>query len=353
METVLKTIAKQANLDRILFTPALKNLYFKLAVGSGGATQFKHADGVRKGLNYAAENAADQKQVLLFCAVHELAHAYDLLLRYANEMTPVMVLAVRADESGSRPWKHWSLLDMGGTGWMQFHTHTLQELYDHLAIAYNLYAEKEIKIPALVIHTAYDHASAGDYNPKEELNLGSPAADWKGGGKKKMDFDAALKAMKEKKEKPTLQKLYRTLTDPLRDIYQSLGYTLPETGLPWAGKASADDTAAITCIPAEQETDGLYRLLCYRPMAPSALLQILSTKKQVFVIEPQPTPGVGVPPFFGAWKSRLPAGADTMVHSVCVEQDTGMLSAGRVEQIDRFRGDAEILAANESQFLSI
>lgn len=66
MHQVLTAIAKQANLERVLFTPSLKKLYFDMAVGSGGATQFKHAESIRAALNYSAEKSADKKRALVF-----------------------------------------------------------------------------------------------------------------------------------------------------------------------------------------------------------------------------------------------------------------------------------------------
>ena len=256
MERILKTIAKQANLDRVLFTPALKKLYFTMAMASGGATQFKHAESLRKGLSYAADKAGDNKHTLLFCSVHEIPDAYDMLLRFADELTPVIVLALRfgTDESG---YAHWSFGQLGGTGCMQFHTHTRQDLYNHLALGYYLYEEKKVHLPILVIHSSPSHECLGEYIPKEDINLGNPLMGLQSSrATKKLDFDAALAAVRQKKEKPTLRKIYENLIPVLREVYSDVGYNLPEQGLPMAGQDSGEDWAVITLVPPRKKRTG-------------------------------------------------------------------------------------------------
>jgi hypothetical protein len=346
VEKVLKTIAKQANLDRVLFTPALKKVYFDMAVGSGGATQFKHSDGVRKGLNFIADMAGQEKQTLLFCSLRELVQGYDQLLRYANEMTPIMVLALRhvKEEPASG---YWNIHDLGQTGWLQFHTHTLQELYDHLALGYHLFAEKKVKLPVMVIHSAASHQAAGDFTANESLNLGSPVQGFKA-KKKTMDFDAALKAMKEKKEKPTLPKLYQNIVETLRAIYTDFGYTVPEAGFPYIADEKEGETAIITSIPPEDNDPAFTRLLTYRPFFVGGVLESLQKKNTVAVVEPQPAPGVTVPPFYGELRGLLPSSYSGNLVSICIAENTGLLTKEQIKQIHKTVTDPKDIPSKTS-----
>ena len=350
MEHVLKTIAKQANLDRILFTPALKKLYFTMAMASGGATQFKHAETLRKGLLYAADKATDKKHTLLFCSVHEIPEAYDLLLQFADQLTPVIILALRdgTEESGYAFWSHSQL---AGTGWIQFHTHTRQELYNHLALGYYLFEEKKVHVPVLVIHSSASHECLGDYIPKEDINLGNPLLGLQSSrATKKLDFDAALAAVKHKKEKPSLRKIYENLVSVLREGYTELGYQLPENGLPFAGMDSGSDWAVITAVPPYKEENRFYRLLCYRPFSIESLLPRIKDKTRIIVVEPRPAPGVEIPPFFGEIRGYLPFDSG-LCFPVCTARDHGVLSPDQSNEILSLAAKKEIPSPGERKYL--
>jgi hypothetical protein len=332
MDKILKSIATQANLDRILFTPAIKKLYFSMAMASGGATQFKHADSIRNGLTYAADKATDNKHVLLFCSIFELPAVYDLFIKYAETLTPVMVLALRTG-TDARCLPNWALQDFGGTGWLQFHTHTNQELYDHLAMGYYLFEEKKVKIPILIVQSSPDHDDLGEFTEKENLNLGNPLTGLQSGrATKKLDFDAAIRAAKTKKDKPTLRVLYQGLETVLRDGYQELGYTLPDAGLPCLGDSGEAETAIVSFIPAHAD-GSIHRLLCYRPFFVESLLARIGTKKVIAVVEPQPSPGTMIPPFYGEILGSLPLGYDGRVLSICTKSETGILSQSHIQAI--------------------
>lgn len=306
METVLQTIAKQANLDRILFTPALKKIYFDMAVGSGGATQFKHADTIRNGLNFAADKAGDKKHVLLFCAVHELVHSYDMMLKLAHELTPVVILAVNEPapdsmrNSGSFP-------AYGNTGWLQFQTHTLQELYDHLALAYHLIHDQKEHPPFLLFHSRVDHEDQGDLSLREDIDMGNPLTGLQTSKKTDDDpFAAALAAVENKtKEKPTLRGLLTKAADNIRKTYSEFGYTLPDAGFPFIGEITKNPWAVITCLPPAETPDDYIRMLCRRPFAPEGLTNFLQKKKMIAVVEPQAAPGCSVPPYFAEIMASL------------------------------------------------
>lgn len=306
METVLQTIAKQANLDRILFTPALKKIYFDMAVGSGGATQFKHADTIRNGLTYAAAKASDKKRVLLFCAVHELVHSYDMMLKIAHELAPVVMLAVNEPapdsmrDSGSFP-------AYGNTGWLQFHTHTLQELYDHLALAYHLIHDQKEHPPFLIFHSAVDHEDKGEFTLREDIDMGNPLTGLQTSKKTDEDpFAAALAAVENKtKEKLTLRNLLKKAAVGIRETYSEFGYSLPDEGFPILGEISKRPWAVITCLPPAGSPDDYVRLLCRRPFAPEGLTNFLQKKKTIAVVEPQAAPGCSTPPYFAELTASL------------------------------------------------
>ncbi|MBI1390731.1 MAG: hypothetical protein GC154_20055 [bacterium] len=336
MQTVLKTIAKQANLDRILFTPALKQIYFDLAVGSGGGGQFKHTESIRHGLTYAAEKAADKKNALLFCAAHELIHAADLMQRTAIDLKPVVILALRglepdwAREAGS-------FLQFGQSGWMQFFTHTNQEAYDHLALAYHLIADKESLLPAVVFHSALKHADSGEITPHENINLGSPLSGLGVSAKKKDDpFAAALAAVKNKtKEKPTLRGGFAALLPALRAAYETLGRALPPEGTPIAGDAGGEEWAAVTCSPVEGNPAGVLRMLCHRPFDALGIEAALRGKKTIAVIEPAAAPGVTVPPYYAEIASSLAPRLGARFLSIVTPHHESVIGADRFGEIQR------------------
>ncbi|MGC9326006.1 MAG: hypothetical protein ACP5I1_00080 [Candidatus Hinthialibacter sp.] len=293
MESVLKSIATSAYLDRVLFSPALKKLYFDMAVASGGVTQFKHVDGSRKGLSFAADKADDKKSILLFCAAHELMYGYDLLIQIAAQMLPVVVLALR---SGTPDYGAdiWTPLHLRDVGWLQFYTHTLQEAYDHLALAYHMNAAEGIRMPVVVLHSSLSHGCLGRFTPREDLDMGNPLtglATTRFG--KKMSLEEAIAKMKRKSEKATLRKTYENIASHLRDLYATLGYETPEKGLPTAGRIPDGDKAIISLIPAHspEDADRICRPLCYRPFAQDSLIDKLKNKKVVAVVEPRPAPG--------------------------------------------------------------
>ncbi|MEW6238990.1 MAG: hypothetical protein AB1656_26715 [Candidatus Omnitrophota bacterium] len=335
MENLLKFIAKQANLDRVLFTPALKKIYFDMAVASGGATQFKHADSARKGLSFIADKAGDNKHALLFCACYELIQTYDLLLQLAQQKVPAVVLALRSgvpDETA----ENWNYLQFNGAGWLHFHTHTLQEAYDHLALAYYLYEEKKLTLPALVLHSRLQHDSLGDFTPREELNLGNPLTGLQSArASKKMSFEDAVASMKKKKEKTTLADLYQDLPQMLREGYEALGYALPAQGLPFRGQGK-EEAAVISLVPENEEgEEGFYRLLCYRPFAAESLLGELAAKKIVAAVEPKPSPGTTVPPFFAEISGALSSRFSRKIISVTVPSGMAVLAKNAVGEIKK------------------
>lgn len=334
MENVLIAIAKQANLDRILFTPGLKKMYFEMALASGGATQFKHADTIRNGLTFIADKADDNKRVLLFCSAHELIHGYDLLLKIAADLLPVVVLAVR-EGSGN---ENWSFTQLGGNGWMQFHTHTRQEAYDHLALAYAMFEEKQIRIPVLILHSSLKHTALGSFAVKEDLDLGNPLTGLQTSRvERKMDFEAALAAMKKKKEKPTLTGMYHELLPVLRRMYELVGYALPASGLPFRGRVTEGDTAVISLLPSaeeKEESGSPLRLLCYRPFSVEALMPWIETKKLIVIVEPNPTPGVTIPPFYAEIRGSLGSEFSGKVISICAPPGVGVLNERERNVID-------------------
>ncbi len=335
METVLQTIAKQANLDRILFTPALKKLYFDMAVSSGGATQFKHADTIRNGLSFAADKSKDQKHVLLFCAVHELVHSYDMLLKYAHGLTPLVVLAVNVSPPES-------MRDAGGfhpyfqCGWLAFQTHTLQELYDHLAMSYHLIHHQKQHPPVLVIHSAVDHDDAGEFTPREDFDMGNPLTGLQTKDKSDEDpFAAALAAVENKtKEKPTLRNMTNKAESSIRETYAELGYTIPDDGFPVVGAVSTSDSVVVTCLPALGAPDDYLRLFCTRPFHPDGLAEMLKTKKYIAVVEPEPAPGCTVAPYFAELASSLGGEMDATFISVQAPPECVVLNPGDQAKID-------------------
>lgn len=334
METVLQTIAKQANLDRILFTPALKKLYFDMAVSSGGATQFKHADTIRNGLSFAADKASDHKHVLLFCAVHELVHGYDLLLKTAAQLTPVVILAVNE-------YPPESMRDAGGflsysrCGWLQFQTHTLQELYDHLALAYHLIHDKKEHPPFLIIHSAVDHDDAGEFTLREDYDMGNPLTGLQTSKKSAEDpFAAALAAVENKsKEKPTLRGLLDKAADAVREAYTELGYPAPQDGFPLVGNITKSAAVVVTCLPAAQNPDDYIRQLCLRPFTPAGLAGELEQKKTIAVVEPQAAPGT-TPPYFAEIAASLGAQLKAQFISIQAPPDCAILSGSHQSKID-------------------
>lgn len=341
MENILKSIAKQANLDRVLFTPALKKIYFDMAVASGGATQFKHADSIRNGLSYIEKKAEESKHALLFCAAHELIHGLDILHKMATQLTPAVVLAMRSGVPDDLA-ETWNIHQVSGTGCLQFHTHTRQEAYDHLALAYYLFAEKKLKLPVLILHSRLQHDSMGDYTPHKDLNLGNPMTGF-GGSRtgKKTSFEDALASMKKKKEKVTLTSLYSTIIPILQETYTTLGYNVPSSGLPYKGNLKEGDTAILSHIPAHNETHDniISRLLCYRPFNLEALIPQLQKKKSITVVESQPSPGVTLPPFYGEVCAALSNSFKGNIRSITLPANVTTLTSSVINKIKKIQSD--------------
>lgn len=341
MENILKSIAKQANLDRVLFTPALKKIYFDMAVASGGATQFKHADSIRNGLSFIEKKAQESKHALLFCAAHELIHGLDILHKMATQLTPAVILAMRSgvpDELAET----WNIHQVSGTGCLQFHTHTRQEAYDHLALAYYLFAEKKLKLPVLILHSRLQHDSMGNYKPHEGLNLGNPMTGF-GGSRtgKKMSFEDALASMKKKKESVTLTSLYSKLIPILQEAYTTVGYEVPSSGLPYKGDLEEGNKAILSQIPAHDETqhNTISRLLCYRPFSLEALIPRLQKKKSIAVVEPQPSPGVTFPPFYGEICAALSNSFKGNILSITLPANVTTLTSSMIGKIEKIQSD--------------
>lgn len=318
MQKTLITIAKQAYLERVLFTPAQKSLYFELAMGSGGASQFKHIEGIRSGMSYAAGKAKEDRQVLLVCAAHELAFIADQMMQFARNLTHTVIVAVHTERPEGEtplgsPWAY------GLMGWAVFQTCTPQELYDHLALAYALRHQEDVPIPCLVHYTPAA-ASDSEITPNESLDLGNPTTEWgKAPAKKGLDFDAALAAVKQKQEKPTLGGTYPKVQPALRAIYDTLAYACPPQGLPLEGVPVNDDWAVITSLPPAEPRPNWIRLLCQRPLDAQGLIHALQTVRKVAVVESAPPPGVTVPPFFAEISGALRARRSIEVIGTTVE----------------------------------
>jgi len=332
---VLKTIAQQANLDRVLFTPALKKIYVEMALAAGGATQFKHVEDVRKGLSFAADKADDEKHILLFCTSHELFLGYDMLVRSAAEMLPFVVLATRS-EVEDKFNDNWSFLQFRDTGCIQFHTHTLQEVYNHLAIAYHMFETKNVRLPVLVLHSSIMQKNQ-TFAPREELEMGNPLVGLESSRvRRKLGFDEALALAKAEKARPTLRSIHATLVENLREIYSNLGYVLPEEGLPYRGEFAKGDIAVLSMVPADVEderSDHITRLLCYRPIAMGSLMKQMAEKKIVVVIEPRPTPG-SLPAFFTEIRTTMPPEFKGQVISITCPANMTILYSKHLDHID-------------------
>lgn len=348
METVLKEIAKQANLDRVLFTPSMKKIYFDMAVAAGGAMMFKHADSVRNGLAYAVDKADDKKHALLFCAAHELVHAYDLLGQISHKLVPVVVLALR-DGLPEEQRDHGSFLRTRDCGWIQFLTHTNQEVYDHLALAYHAIAEKELKVPMLILHSTLTAGQKKEIVFRTDLNLGNPLTGLQSArAGKKVDFAAALAAVqsKGKKEKPTLSSHYAHLLPLLRELYHTLEYDVPEEGFPFHGGFGEGDTAIVSVIPPEEYEDdpNVCRPYCLRPGNYEAIAAGVQKKKKVVIVEPTPAVGTVIPPFYGEMLGALGQNFKGQVISVTVPETEAVLSRKKVEEIRNLAGTATALS---------
>lgn len=334
MERVLQAIAKQANLDRILFTPSLKKLYFDLAVGSGGGGPFKHAESVRSGLSFAADKAGDRKHVLLFCAAHELVHGYDLLHKLAAELKPVVCLAIHQPAPESMKDTA-SFLQFGRCGWLQFLTHTQQELYDHLAMAYHMVHAETVHPPALIFHSAIHHEGMGDLALRDDVDMGNPLTGLQT-SKKSGDedpFAAALAAVKNKqKEKPTLRGQFETSEAHIRETYAEFGYVCDD-GLPFVGECDDGPNAAVTCVPPETQKTNFVRPLCFRPFDCGSLAGKLTGKKRIAVIEPQAGPGESCAAFYGEVSAALSGLTDAQLVSVEVSGAVDMLDEKKIGAI--------------------
>ena len=330
MQDLLVAIAKQAGLDRVLFTPAVKQLYFEMAVASGGVTQFKHAETTRKGLSYAADKADDKKRALLFCGYQELFTAYDQFIRIANDLIPIVILVIRDEIRGaSKP--NLSPLFLRDSGWVQFWTHTYQETYDHLALGYLLHETKKISLPVMVLQSEVNGGGCQEFHVNEKLNLGNPMKGLESSraGKTKMTFEEAFARMKKKEEPPTLPRSYRELVSALPELYRQCGYEASEDSLPVVGKIQDANWGILSLFPAPAaierdgyESDGkrtiFVRPLCYRPLALAETINRLAQLDALAVVEPAVTPGVAASPFYGEIAALFPSSSTTRLRSVTI-----------------------------------
>ena len=336
MESVLKSIATSSNLERVLFSPSLKKLYFNMAIAAGGATQFKHVDSVRKGLSFAADKAEDKKRTLLFCSADELMGGYDLMIEIASKMLPVVVLGLRSGMPDTGE-ENWSYLHLRETGWIQFHTHTLQETYDHLAMAYHACAVQKMRIPIMILHSSLNHDCLGEYTPREDLDMGNPLTGLQSSRVgKTMSFEEAFAKMKHKSEKDTLSGIYKPLIGNLRDLYKEIDYQLPEDGLPLKGAIFENDTAIISLIPAKSPDDEnrICRMLCYRPFSAGSMTESLKNKKKIVVVEPQPSPG-SVPVFHAEIMAQLGTEYNGEIISATYPPHVTSLTTNQLDELER------------------
>jgi hypothetical protein len=351
MQDLLTAIAKQAGLDRVLFTPAVKQLYFEMAVASGAVTQFKHADSTRNGLSYAADKADDKKRALLFCAYQELFTAYDQFIQMSKDMRPVVILVLR-DELGKYSLPNVSPLFLRDTGWVQFWTHTFQEAYDHLCLGYLLHEEKKIRLPVMVMQSCLDGGGARTFQVHEKLNLGSPlkGLESERAGKTKMTFEEAFARMERKKEPPSLPGSYRQLIAALPDLYKQCGYQAKEDSLPVAGKVDKANRAIISLIPAPADIEqngydgpggkcAFVRPLCYRPLAIRDVIEQVADLDALAVVEPDVTPGVLQPPFLGEIAAMIPPGSKVRLRSFTIPTERTVLTENDVITIADFIAD--------------
>ena len=345
MQNVLTAIAKQAGLDRVLFTPAVKQLYFEMAVASGGVTQFKHADTTRNGLSYAADKADDKKRALLLCSYQELFVAYDHFIRIANDLLPVVILVIREEIRGqSKP--NLSPLFLRDTGWVQFWSHTYQEAYDHIALGYLLHEEK-IRLPVMVMQSAVDGGGRREFRTRDELNLGSPLKGLETSRvEKKMTFEEAFARMKQKKEPPSLPGSYQQLASALPELYAQLEYKATADSLPVIGRFQDAEAGILSLLPApaEIERDGyegdgtkcaFVRPLCYRPLSLAETVERLARLDAAAIVEPVTTPGVPQPPFFGEIVAMMPSSSSTRLLSVTIPTAKATLDKADVIDIVR------------------
>ncbi len=336
MESVLKSIAKSSNLERVLFSPALKKLYFNMAIAAGGATQFKHVDSARNGLSFAADKADDKKSTLLFCSAHELMSGYDLMIQIAAQMLPVVVLGLRSGipDTGE---ENWSYLHLRETGWIQFHTHTLQETYDHLAMAYHAFAVQKMRLPILILHSSLNHDCLGEFTPRDDLDMGNPLTGLQSSRVgKTMSFEEAFAKMKHKSEKETLRGKYMPLVGNLRELYKELDYKLPEEGFPFKGAITDKESAIISMIPTESPSDAdrICRMLCYRPFSVSSMANSLKNKRKIVVVEPQPSPG-SVPVFHAEIMAQLGSEYNGEIISVAYPPHVASLTTDQLDELER------------------
>jgi len=345
MQDLLTAIAKQAGLDRVLFTPAVKQLYFEMAVASGGVTQFKHADSTRNGLSYAADKADDKKRALLFCAYQELFTAYDQFIQMSRDMVPVVILVLR-DELGRQSLPNVSPLFLRDTAWIQFWTHTYQEAYDHLCLGYLLHEERKIRLPVMVMQSCMDGGGERTFRVREELNLGSPLKGLESAraGQLKMTFEEAFARMERKKEPPSLPGSYRQLIAALPDLYKQCGYEAKEDSLPVAGKVNKANRAIVSLLPApaDIERDGydssggrcaFVRPLCYRPLAIRDIINQVAELEALAVVEPEVSPGVLQPPFLGEIAAMIPAGSKVHLRAFTIPTEKTVLTEDDIARI--------------------
>ncbi len=336
METVLKHIAKQASLERVLFTPAMKKIYFSMAIGSGGLTQFKHAESIRKGLSYCADKADDKKRALLFCALSELVEGIGPMVKYAGDMLPMVVLANRAGIPESQQDRG-SFLQFGSTGWIQFHTHTLQETYDHLALAYHLFEEHKIKLPVLVLFSGLHHECLGTYDLHKDLTMGNPLTGLQSerAGREKGGFEAAILSLKKKEQvKPSMQSCYDKLSEAMRSCYKDIGYTLPDEGMPYHGTVCDGDTAIVSMIPPHSgDRSDIIRPYCYRPFSLQGLVSQLAQKKAIAIVEPKAVPGA-LPVFLGEFRAALGSQFTGTLLSFILPSTQTTLNDAQIQKID-------------------
>jgi len=330
LEAVLNTIAAQAGLERVLFTPAMKQHYFEMAVSAGGKTQFKHVDSIRDGVKYAADRANDKKRALLVCSVTDLVFAYDMLVRAVNDMQPIVIISV-FDRVSPVLENHAAFTQFHAAGCLQFITHARQSLYDHLVLAYQLFEDHQVNLPVLIHQTTYN--APGELNSRDEINLGG-SSDTFGPSKKTkgLDFDAALQSIHKKQEKKSVLSEYATINDTLNQCYKRMGFKSAETGFPFAGEAGSEDWAIVSLIPAQEEDKQhcIMQPMCYRPSLFGEIAEKLNDKKAVAVIEPKPAPGIKVPPFFAEFSTLLPLDC----HALPVVTKHSVLTDMMIDKVD-------------------
>ncbi len=337
MENVLKFITKQAYLDRVLFSPGMKKIYFDMAVASGGVMQFKHTDSVRHGLSFVADKADDKKRALLFCSIYELYEGYDLMINMAREMLPAVVLATR-EGTPEDIGQNWTSTQLGNIGWIQFYTHTLQELYDHLALAYLMYEQHKVRLPVLILQSCLVSGEQYKYTPREDLYLGNPLMGLQTSRvDRKKDFSDAFASLGKKKEVQTLRGNFEDIILTIKEMYGILEYPAAENGLPHSIQKTDSDFAIVSLFPTEENADlknlTFVRPYCYRPSSLASIKEILANKSKIAVVEPLPSPGVVIPPLYSEISLALNSEFAGKTIPVCLPPGTGTLKQPAIDEI--------------------